>query len=232
MHDKQVWSNPDIQYMFNEHICEYDMRSASLSISKRFQLLDNDLLEQLNLMRKEDRVVRIGLIQKENKGFSESLLSGIRLIRKKFIMENNLTENDIIALHSDAVFMKTKRKVVTDIEGVHFAKKGEWSSFIRYKNIDMYYANDCIKYQNINKDLLMEQTLGMNLHLRKFFQMMEDCDDEVFAYLSKFQKQYLQDKLPQQYYSAFGRIGEYKSYNLQLLAYLATIAIEESKHWR
>jgi hypothetical protein len=44
MHDKQVWTNSNIQYMFHEHICEYDMVSASLSISKRFQLLDNDLI--------------------------------------------------------------------------------------------------------------------------------------------------------------------------------------------
>ena len=174
MHDKQIWSNSNIQYMFHQHICEYDMVSASLSISKRFQLLDNDLIEQLSLMRKEDRVVRIGLIQKEDKGFSESLLSGIRDIRKKFIIQNNLTENDIIALHSDAVFMRTTKKVISDIEGVKFAKKGEWSSFMRFKNIDMYYGNDYIKYQNVNKDLLMEQTLGMNLHLKKVFQMIED----------------------------------------------------------
>ena len=232
MHDKQIWSNSNIQYMFHQHICEYDMVSASLSISKRFQLLDNDLIEQLSLMRKEDRVVRIGLIQKEDKGFSERLLSGIRDIRKKFIIQNNLTENDIIALHSDAVFMRTTKKVISDIEGVKFAKKGEWSSFMRFKNIDMYYGNDYIKYQNVNKDLLMEQTLGMNLHLKKVFQMIEDYDDEIFTYLSKFQKMYLQDKLPPQYYTAFGRIEEYKTYNLQLLAYIASVVIEETKTWR
>ena len=233
MHDKQVWTNQNIQYMFHEHICEYDMVAASLSISKRFQLLDNDLITQLNLMKKEDRVVKIGLLQRENKDFSESLLSGIRDIRQKFIIQNNLTEDDIIALHSDAVFMKTKRKVITEIEGVKFAKKGEWTSFIRYKNIDMYYANDFIKYQNINKDMLMEQTLGMNLHIKKIFQMLEDYDEDVFTYLSKFQMQYLQDKLPQQYYVPFGRVGaDYKAYNMQLLAYLANVVIEETKQWR
>ena len=233
MHDKQVWTNQNIQYMFHEHIYEYDMVAASLSISKRFQLLDNDLITQLNLMKKEDRVVKIGLLQRENKDFSESLLSGIRDIRQKFIIQNNLTEDDIIALHSDAVFMKTKRKVITEIEGVKFAKKGEWTSFIRYKNIDMYYANDFIKYQNINKDMLMEQTLGMNLHIKKIFQMLEDYDEDVFTYLSKFQMQYLQDKLPQQYYVPFGRVGaDYKAYNMQLLAYLANVVIEETKQWR
>lgn len=233
MHDKQVWTNSNIQYMFHEHICEYDMVSASLSISKRFQLLDNDLITQLNLMKKEDRVVRIGLIQKEDKAFSESLLSGIRNIRQKFITTNELSEDDIISLHSDAIFMRTKRKVITNIEGVEFSKKGEWSSFIRYKNIDMYYANDYIKYQNINKDMLMEQTLGMNLHLKKIFKMIEDYDEEIFTYLRKFQTKYLQDKLPQQFYVPFGRIGaDYKAYNMQLLAYLANVVMEETKHWR
>ena len=233
MHDKQVWENNDIQYMFHEHICEYDMEAASLSIAKRFQLLDNDLITQLNLMKKEDRVVKIGLIQREDKDFSQSLLSGIRDIRQKFIIQNNLSTDDIIALHSDAVFMRTHNKVITDIEGVNFRKKGEWTSFMRFKNINMYYMNDYIKYQNINQTMLMEQTMGINLHIKKVFRMIEDYDEDIFNYLSKFQMQYLQDKLPQQYYVPFGRVGaDYKAYNLQLLAFLANVVIEETRHWK
>ena len=231
MHDKQVWNNPNIQYMFHEHICEYDMESASLSISKRFQLLDNELIEQLKRMPKIDRVKRIGCIQREDKSYSESLLSGIRNIRQKFIEENNLTQDDIISLHSDAIFMKTKHQVITDIEGVKFNKKGEWTSFMRFNNIDMYYGDDFIKYQNVNKDILMEQTLGINVYLRKVFGMLENYDDEVFDYISKFQTKYLQDKLADYYYIPFGKLGHYKTDNLQLLAFVASVVLEETKRW-
>jgi len=231
MHDKQLWSNQNIQYMFHEHICEYDMVAASLSISKRFQLLDNDLIEQLKLLPKEERVKRVGLIQRNDKSFSENLLSGIRDIRKKFIITNNLTEEDIISLHSDAVFMRTKRNIISNIEGVEFIKKGEWTSFMRYKNIDMFYGNDYIKYQNVNKDMINEQTLGLNLHLKKVFEMVENYDEDVFEYLSKFQKKYLQDGFPDYYYIPFGKLGEYKTYNLQLLAFVANVVLEESRRW-
>jgi hypothetical protein len=93
--------------------------------------------------------------------------------------------------------------------------------------------NDYIKYQNINQTMLMEQTMGINLHIKKVFRMIEDYDEDIFNYLSKFQMQYLQDKLPQQYYVPFGRVGaDYKAYNLQLLAFLANVVIEETKQWK
>ena len=42
MHDKLLWLNNGIQYMFNNNIVEYDMVAASLSISERYGLLDKN----------------------------------------------------------------------------------------------------------------------------------------------------------------------------------------------
>ena len=58
MHEKLLWTNDNIQYLFHGNIMEYDMVAASLSVSKRFQLLDNDTIEQLNLLPKKERTKR------------------------------------------------------------------------------------------------------------------------------------------------------------------------------
>ncbi len=231
MHEKMIWLNDQIQYVFREHIVEYDMVAASLSISKRYHLLDDDVIQQMQLMSKDQRTRKVGMIQRDNKEFSEKLLKGIREIRRKFIEINGLSENDILSLHSDAMVFTMKKPVISEIEGVKFLKKGEWSSYIRYDNIEMYYADQYITFKNIPKEMLYQHTMGLTKHITKVFDMLEDYDEDVLKYISKFQSLYLKDKLPEQYYVPFGKVGDYKVSNLKLLAYIASVAINDTKGW-
>jgi len=231
MHEKMLWTNDNIQYMFHENILEYDMVAASLSISKRFQLLDDALIEQLKLMPKSERTKRVGLIQKDDKIYSEKLLQGIRDIRRKFLEINGLDETNVLSLHSDAIMFSSKKPIITDVEGVEFKCKGTWTSYVRFDKIEMFYANEYITYKGVNKQMLMEHTMGMNLHLKKIFEMLENYDESVFQYLSKFQSMYLQDKLPEYYYIPFGKIDKFKTYNLKLLAYMAQVVLSETRSW-
>ncbi len=231
MHDKSIWLNDHIQYMFRENIVEYDMRAASLSIAERYHLLDDKLIQQMKLMPKDQRTRKVGLIQKDDKEFSEKLLKGIREIRRKFLETNGLDERNVIALHSDAVFFSSKKNIIDNIEGVQFVHKNTWTSYMRYDRVEMYYADGYITYKNVPKEALYQHTLGMNKHLLKIFEYLENYDEDIFEYLSKFQTQYLKDKLPIQYYEAFGRVDQYKMYNLKLLSFLANVVLSDVKGW-
>ena len=96
MHDKLLWLNNGIQYMFNNNIVEYDMVTASLSISERYGLLDKKLIDELKLLPKEKRTRRIGLIQRDDKDFSKQFLEKELEVRKQFIETNNLDEHNIV----------------------------------------------------------------------------------------------------------------------------------------
>lgn len=231
MHEKLIWLNDNIQYMFRQNIVEYDMVAASLSISERFHLLDEKLIEQMKLMPKEQRTRQVGLIQRDDKEFSEKLLKGIQEIRRKFLETNGLDEENVLSLHSDAILFSSKKTIVDNIEGVQFLQKGSWSSYIRYDNIEMYYTNGYITYKNVPKDMLFQHTLGLNKHLIKVFDYMENYDEEVFSYLSKFQSSYLRDKLPGQFYVPFGKVGDTKISNMKLLAYIANVVLSDHKGW-
>lgn len=232
MHENLLWTNDKIQYLFHGNIMEYDMVAASLSISRRFNLLDDALIDQLNLLPKKDRTRRIGLIQKDDKDYSEKLLKGILNIRKTFLEQNNLTDENVVSLHSDAVFFNSKSEVKNIADGVEFKKKGSWTSFIRFRNIEMLYDGACVTFKNVNKDMLNMHTLGIIRHISKIFEMIEDYNDEIFDYMSRFQAQYLQDKLPDYYYIPFCRPAEsFKTYNLQLFAFLANVVLQESRSW-
>lgn len=231
MNNKLLWTNEDIQYVFHENIMEYDMVAASVSICERFNLLNQETITRLKLLPKEKRTVQMGLLQKNDKVFSEQLLSGIKEIRRKFLETNKLDESNVLSLHSDAVIFFSRKKIASVIDGVEFKKKHTWSSYLRYKGIEMFYGDGHITYKNIPVDMLNQHTLGINKYLIDVFNKIDSYDPNVMKYLSKFQKQYLQDKLPEYFYIPFGRCGNYKMDNLELFALIANIAINEMKGW-
>ena len=62
MHDKMMWFNDNIQFMFHQNIVEYDMAAASVSVAERFQLLDDATIQQMKLMSKDKRTRQMGLL--------------------------------------------------------------------------------------------------------------------------------------------------------------------------
>lgn len=231
MHDKLLWFNDNIQFMFHRNIVEYDMVAASISVSERYHLLDDSTIQQLKLLPKEKRTKRVGLLQRDDKQYSEQLISGIIETRRKFIETNNLNEESVLSLHSDAILFSSNKKIITNIEGVEFKHKHTWSSYMRYKGIEMFYADSYITYKNIPQDMLNQHTLGINKFLREVFDKIENYDYSVLKYLSKFEKMYLQDKLPEYFYIPFGRNGVYKMDNLELFAFIANIVLMEVRKW-
>ena len=74
-------------------------------------------------------------------------------------------------------------------------------------------------------------TLGINKYLLKIFSMMEACDEDIIPYVKKFQKRYLENKLPEYFYTSFPRIGEFKMENLKLFAFIANVILSDMKRW-
>lgn len=226
---KPLWVNPEYPYVFRKNIVEYDMQSASLSVSRRFHLLPDDLLDQLERMPKEKRTREVGLIQRGDKEFSEKMIASVLQTRREFLELNHLNASNIVTMHNDAIIFIQSKPIVDHIDNVKFNLKNTWSSYIRYGRVEMFYGDGIITYKNIPKPMLQQHTLGLCQHLLTFFGKLEDYDKELFPYLRKFQKKYLQDRLPEYYYIPFGTTGSFKETNIQLLAYLARIAAQEMR---
>ena len=229
--DKLLWMNEDITYMFRKNIVECDMQSASLAVSERFHLIEPNRLEQLKSMPKDQRVREVGLMQRSDKEFSTQLLEGIVKTRQEFLDMNHISEDDIICLHSDAIIFNQTEPIIDTVDTVKFVIKNNWSSYIRYGKVEIYYGDGVITYKGIPKEMLKYHTLGLNMHLLKVFKMVETMDDGIVTYLTKFQRRYLQGNLPEYYYIPFGKQGEYKIENLKLLALIANIVSEDMYEW-
>jgi len=231
MNEKLLWFNDKIQFMFHSNIVEYDMRAMSVSISEKYGLLDDETIRILKLLPKEQRTKRVGLIQRDDKNFSDSLISCELEIRRKFLEANGLDESNVLSLHSDACIFSSKKEIINIIDGIEFKHENTWTSYINFNNIEMFYSNGCITYKGIPKDMLYQHTLGINKYLCNVFDKVENYDYDIITYLNKFQKKYLQDKLPDYYYIPFGKNGTYKMSNLQLFSFIANVVLNDMKGW-
>lgn len=231
MNEKLTWFNDKIQYMFHSNIVEYDMRAMSVSISEKYKLLDDETIKILKLLPKDQRTRKMGLIQRDDKEFSKQLISCELETRRKFLEINGLDETNVLSLHSDACIFNSKKKVINNIDGIEFKHENTWTSYIKYKNIEMFYENGVIVYKGIPKDMLNQHTLGIHKYLCNVFDKLENYDPSVLDFIYKFQSKYLQDKLPEYYYIPFGKTGNFKMSNLSLLSFIANVALSEMKGW-
>ena len=233
MTDKLLFINEDISYMFRRNIVEYDMQSASLAVSERFNLLDSKRIEQLRNTPKIERVKQVGLMQRDNKEFSDAMLQGIVATRQEFLDINHITDDSILCLHSDAiVFDMIQSDIIDHVDNVKFIRKGQWSSYILFNGVEMYYNDGVIDFKGIPKDILKMHTLGLVQYLVKIFEYMEACDDSVIPFMKKFQKRYYEDKLAPYYYTSFPRVGEHKMENLKLFSFLSKVITSDMKGWK
>jgi hypothetical protein len=237
MHDKMMWFNEKIPFMFHANIVEWDMAKASLSVCEHFNLLDSKEIARMKALPKLEREKAMGMHQRGNKEFSNLLLSGIREIRRKFLEVNGLDESNILSLHNDAVIFHSRKKIISDIEGIKFHHDNTWNAYIRYDRAEIFYKEDelgngCLEFKNVGKDKAQEHTFGLNKYLIKVINGIENYDMDVIRYMRKFNQQYMQDKLPEYYYSAFGKIGDFKTTNFELFALMASIVVREVNSWK
>ena len=78
---------------------------------------------------------------------------------------------------------------------------------------------------------MKQQSIGMNTYILNILKKVDNYDDTVIYTMAKFQRDYLQDKLPEYFYQPFGKMGPYKFENLNFLAFLTNAVLREVKTW-
>lgn len=203
---KQVWINPNIQYLFDNEIIEYDMQDAGFSLIKQFKLLPDEKINELTKMGKgKERHIKIGKMQGEDKVFSKALSDKFADLRKIFISVNNLTDNEILSVKKDAIFTIGKCSK-TKFGSIQFIPKNIYSSYVRFPNIndlEIYYSKDQIDIKGISDTIINRHRLYMLDFIRNIISMIESKDIRVRRYLIKFIMDYKQHNLDDGYYLEF-----------------------------
>lgn len=209
--DKSIWLNPNIDFLFNSDIIEYDIQDAGFSLTKEYHLLPNDVIKELESLPKGiKRHKQIGIIQRDNKIFTENLLQKFTEVREWFIKVNNLTDNDIISVKKDAIY--TIGEVDnTKLNSIIFRNKNIYSSYIRFPdnlNMEIYYYDNKLDIKGMTESCINRHRLHMIEFLRQTINMIENHDSKVKRFIINFINDYKNQLLDEMYYLEFNNISK------------------------
>ena len=122
---KTLYVNPNIQFLSNMQIIEYDMKNAGFSLIKKYDMLPKKIIEKLEKIGKEEKAfdkkfgkqkqtIEIGKLQRKYPELAKKLKIGFEVERENFIRKNKLEEDDIISIKKDnkSAFFQKKFQII------------------------------------------------------------------------------------------------------------------------
>lgn len=184
-----IKTNRTIPFITNEEIAEWDIHSANTSLMRYYNLCDESLINKIEKMDKDKRVVFIGKMMRKSKEFSIQLEDAFTNILKEFIKANNLEEEDIISYKKDAIFVRNKH-ITTNTFGdsVCFSPKNIYSGCILIPKYEFYYSYDKIDVKGISDSLLSLHENGVLAFINGLMEISHD-----WLQMNRFLKSYAEN---------------------------------------
>lgn len=194
--ERSNWTNPNIDYLENAHIIEYDMKSGGLSVIKEFGLLDDKYIDKLENMDKQHRDIVMGKMQILIPGMAKKLVEGFTKARQMFAAANNIDERKILSIKKDALFMvDSDIKTVQVTPNILFRPKNQYSSYANLNGKELYYSElkPNLDLKGFSEDV---KNLQQNYLFKDFRRLMKQREilaaDTMFDVLQNYRKSYLE----------------------------------------
>ena len=221
LYKRTLWLNKTIDFLFGTEIIEYDMQSAGLSLIKEFKLLPSEDIAVLDKMDKKSKNVKIGLYQKD-KSFAKKLLECFVEARKRFIIGNELTEENVLAIKKDAIFVIDTPIKNKDFGEIHFTSKNSYTSYIKLNKLEFYIntSTNTIDIKGLGQGDELEKVHELHdeyilKFIMKFTKLRENMvEKEVMTnYIANLCKKYRSRSLPVGFYRELGKGNSYALYD-------------------
>lgn len=216
-------TNPDIDKVLYGDIVEWDIKAGNLSMIKEYNLLSKDIISSLSSLQKEERNIKVGLLQREDKSFAKELEKSFDKAVNSFIDMNNLSTDDIISIKRDAVFVKNHDiKYPKLSDNITFIPKNKYTHYVYLKPYEFYIKNNKeIDVKGLSDDLI---PLHINGVLKFIIDVCNEYDiNERILYIKEFLKCYNNLELPFDNYREFNSKSGYNILIDSELAYLTNI---------
>lgn len=205
IYKRDSFKNPNIPYLFNKDIIEYDMKSAGFSLVREFKLLPVKTIQKLELMKNQQQKVEIGKLQRDDENFKKALAQSFEDARQLFFDVNDIDINEVLSIKKDAIFLNRRCKNTKLGDFIEFRPKNEYTSYIQLSNkLEFYYAPHQIEVKGISDEELEKHEEFMIKFICNFFRKMEtSSDEEVIEFTKRFIDKYKRRKLEVGYYREF-----------------------------
>ena len=190
-----------IPYVFNQYIREYDISKANISILFSKGVIDENLYAKLYNADRMYRQVYIGKMIKSNSQVQDELNNGIIEYKQKFFEVNNITDNDIISIKNDAIFILNKVPKILSFDKVNFTHRNTYTSFMKLFELEIYYGSDInsevIDIKGIkDTDIEMYHMDFLSIILDYFRHIQKNGAEIALQYITFIKNSYINLELP------------------------------------
>lgn len=151
--DQDKYTVP-VNCILSTFIREYDISKANINILLYKGLISQEQYEYFYNLPKKDREIQIGCMQRDNQVINQQLKEGFKEMRHLFYAANKITEDQILAVKKDAIFLINKTAEITKFRNVEFKMKNEYTSFFKINRVEYLY------YKGIHDEKLDTKGLG------------------------------------------------------------------------
>ena len=235
-------------------ITEYDIKACNINMLLYYDQISIDTYNFLNNIPKYDREVYIGNMIKENPDIYKVIANGIKEFKTKLAEANNISDNEIIRIANDAVFINRSIDLqITQFDNILFANKGTYSSALKIldKHTIVFvgndnYGNNIVEVKGLGDNAILHQNYMLSIIVSIINTMEKSSVKDALALLNDIYKDYVNLRLDKGFYREFNSSSLYKykdldygayyidnindidiSYNLSILRELWSILIEQ-----
>ncbi len=216
------WTNDLIHEVIDREITEYDIKSGNTSIMRIFQEEFNPPISEfdikrLELLDKQARVVEVGRMLRDHKGFANVLEKGFNTVVKEFIEANQLNQEDeILSIKRDAVFTTGLVTTTTIREYAHFIPKNTYQGYFRIPGFEFLYNtdNERVDVKGLQDELLPLHEQGILQFIRDAYHVRLESGHRNSvrsnSWMAEFLEAYLHKELPFDYYREFNSESRFR----------------------
>lgn len=208
---KDTYLNKNIDIISNKNIIEYDLKSANTSLCREYNLLPESQIKEIEEKGKQDRVKTIGKLMRKDKKFNQGLKDAFRDIRRRFFVQNNIQDGDILAIKKDAIFCLDYQEY-TDFGACKFSDKNTYTSYMYLNNCEFYYK------RNLDNTFKLDVKGIDDKIVRKHDGYMNNFFDTIFHYIEttdQYEQLTFMRRFIDNYKHLYCEIGYYREYNQQ-----------------
>jgi hypothetical protein len=197
-------------------ILEYDMTAAGLSVLRERGLVSSKEGEELAALPKAERVVAVGMLCREDDNILNELERGTKQAVATFCHENGFTDEDIISVKRDAVYVLRPARILQVGKFLNFRESGKYSSFYNLSGIEMYYScwTKSIVVKGLGKGIEVDHREYFLKFLRGIMDLAENLhSDRLLPILAQRRREYVTIKSTYECYKEMGPNNAYKLKN-------------------
>lgn len=196
---------------YRGYIKEYDLSKANISALLYYKAIDKKLYDYLANSEKQFREVYIGNMIKKNPDMYTIINNGIVEAKRLLFDTNNIKEENVLAIHNDAVYIMSEKDLRCEFGLLKFRVKNIFTFYMKTLNgIQLFYRfdrennNDIIDVKGIGDDTLYKhQQLFLEFLMDIFYNIENSNILDTIGIYNQYVDAYLHRNLPIENYREF-----------------------------